>query len=53
VALFSWAKEYIGEDYQLAGVADLTKSTQYTWGDAAKNYPAKSGNAIYVFRRKH
>ena len=52
VALFAWAKEYIGKNYEPVGIADLAKSIQYAWGEAAKTYPAKSGNAIYVFRRK-
>ena len=52
LALFSWAKDYIGENYQVVGISDLRKSIQYAWGDAARTSPAHLGNVIYVFKRK-
>ena len=52
VALFSWAKDYIGENYERVGVADLRKSIHYVWNEPARTDAAPSGNAIYVFKRK-
>ena len=52
VTLFSWVKEYIGENYEVIGEAALTKSIYYAWEDAARTYAGKSGNALYVFKRK-
>jgi hypothetical protein len=51
--IFSWAREYLQQYYEVVGIADLQqKRTQYSWGEAAKNYSPQSPYTMYVFKRK-
>jgi hypothetical protein len=48
----SQLREYMDEHYEKVGVADIAESTVYVWDDAARNYPPRSSNAVYVLKRK-
>jgi 4-amino-4-deoxy-L-arabinose transferase-like glycosyltransferase len=49
----AWLQEYMNENYERVGVADIGDQTRYVWGAAAKTYvvvqPLKG---IYVLKRK-
>jgi hypothetical protein len=48
----AWLQEYMNENYERVGVADIGERTQYVWGAAAKTYVAQPLKAIYVLKRK-
>jgi len=51
--IFTWASEYIKNNYQLAGIVDVFSPTQvkYVWGEDAKTYPRLQSAAALVFQR--
>jgi hypothetical protein len=51
-ALFSWAKNYIAENYNRVGVAGLGKTIQYAFGDTAQTHAPYRHDVIFVFQRK-
>jgi 4-amino-4-deoxy-L-arabinose transferase-like glycosyltransferase len=51
-ATLFWARDYIKNRYELAGLADiLPDATIYTWGEAAKKIQPQSPTYLMVFRR--
>lgn len=51
--IFSWADRYLKENYELAGIADMSSpQTRYLWGEAASNYSQQSSYAVLVYHRK-
>ena len=50
--IFSWAQEYLQQNYDLEGIADIQQHSQYVWGEAAQFYSPRSSYAVYVFKRK-
>lgn len=52
LTIFSWAKTYLQEHYDLVGVADiLPEGTEYRWDAEAATYPVKSSNVVRLYRR--
>ena len=43
---------FMNSDYDEIGVADLGPATGYVWGEAARSYVPKSGEAVYVLKRR-
>jgi hypothetical protein len=53
LTIFSWAKTYLQDHYDLVGVADiLPQGTEYRWDAEAPAYQPKSENVVRVYRRK-
>jgi len=52
-SILTWARSYIPEHYEVAGVADIVSdaSTVYVWGEEAARYAPRSPYVVYVFRR--
>jgi|KBSMisStaDraftv2_1062788.scaffolds.fasta_scaffold08272_2 hypothetical protein len=51
-AIFAWAREYLGANYERVGVVEVGRTTEYYWDDGAKTAKPQSSNRIEVFRRK-
>jgi hypothetical protein len=51
-AILYWAEKYIGDDYRIVGVADITRETTYRWDDAAEGYRPVSKYSVYLYKRK-
>jgi hypothetical protein len=52
-AVFYWAENYLRDNFDLVGVADIRGSgTEYFWGDAVKNRPSHPIAGLEVYRRK-
>jgi 4-amino-4-deoxy-L-arabinose transferase-like glycosyltransferase len=51
--IYSWAQEYLQQNYEVTGIADIEQQqSQYIWGEAARGYSPQSPYAVYVFKRK-
>jgi hypothetical protein len=50
--IFEWAKNYLHERYEIAGVADILQRPAYRWGEDAKIPRPSSPMGLYVFKRK-
>jgi len=52
--IFTWAHQYLEEQYDLRGVVDIRKSgkTQYLWGAEAVSYKPGSDGYIEIFKQK-
>jgi hypothetical protein len=51
--IYSWARRYIQEHYEIEGVVDIPMTnTNYRWGSQAKYYSPKPYAAILIFNRK-
>ena len=52
-SIVTWARSYIPEHYEVAGVADIVsgESTVYAWGEEAGQYAPRSPYVVDVFRR--
>ncbi|MGA2415823.1 MAG: glycosyltransferase family 39 protein [Candidatus Sulfotelmatobacter sp.] len=48
----TWLQNYMGENYERVGVADIRDTTEYVWGTLAGSYSPKSNKVIYVLKRK-
>ena len=51
-AFLNWVREYAQTYYDAVGVAEIEDSGRDVWGDAAKSYKPRAGEAIYVMKRK-
>jgi len=52
-SFLSWARKYVTEQYELAGVVDLLgPGTQYLWGDIPRTYKPASPYTIRIFKRR-
>lgn len=53
LTIFSWAKNYLRDHYELVGVADiLPQGTKYRWDAEAPAYHPESSNVVWVYKRK-
>jgi hypothetical protein len=53
LAFTTWASSFLGDHYDLVGVADrVGDHTEYRWDEAALAYQPRSRNVIGIFRRK-
>jgi len=51
--IFDWSQKYIGANYALDGIADITpRGTQYVWGPQAQGYTPRTSSLLMVFKRK-
>jgi hypothetical protein len=48
----AWASEFIQTNYETVGVAEMGDSARDAWGDEAKSYKPKAGEAIYIMKRR-
>ncbi len=48
----TWLQDYMNENYERVGVADLAETAEYIWGVPAESYVPKSSKVIYVLKRK-
>jgi hypothetical protein len=53
-SLFSWARSYLSNQYELVGIADrVGNHSEYRWDDEAVVYQPRSRNTVRVFKRKN
>jgi dolichyl-phosphate-mannose-protein mannosyltransferase len=51
--VMSWAADYLRNNYELVGVADIfLPETQYRWDAEAKSYQRQSSFGVQIFRKK-
>jgi hypothetical protein len=53
VKFLTWARKYIGGQYELVGIADiLDDHTEYRWNDDVTEYQPRSQFAVLVYQSK-
>ena len=50
--IFSWAKSYLNDHYERAGVVDIGQASEYHWDQEAKSYQPRSSDTVEIFKRK-
>jgi general stress protein CsbA len=50
--IFDWAKNYLRDNYEITGVADILERPTYRWGEDAKITKPRSPLGMYLFKRK-
>lgn len=51
--IYTWARNYIQQKYDLVGVVDNPKtSNNFRWGSEAKTYQARPYSSTFIFRKK-
>lgn len=50
--IFDWTKKYVQDQYELVGIADIGRTTEYRWGEDARIPPRNPQWSVQVFKRK-
>lgn len=49
--ILDWSQQYLSQNYEIDGLADILDESQYRWGEEAATYQAASPYTVRIFKR--